>query len=284
MGRAITDALKAGLRRWTEAMVGSELDEKVEAIRRTENEYGVDPFGFSLDYTLSAVAPFIWLYKHYFRVETFGIEKVPLGRVLLVANHSGQLPLDASMIGVALLSEGKPPRAVRSMVEKWANSLPWVSTFFARVGQIVGTPENCRRLLEAGEAILVFPEGVKGIAKLWPQRYQLQDFGLGFMRLALETNTPIVPVAVVGAEEQAPSFMNLKPVAKVLGFPAFPITPTVLPFPLPARYRLYFGDPLFFTGRSDDEDSELEKKVKVVKAAISSMLERGLRERKHVFW
>lgn len=284
MGGAITDALKAGLRRWTETMVGSELDEKVQAIRRTENEYGVDPFGFSLDYTLSAVAPFIWLYKHYFRCETFGIEKVPAGRVLLVANHSGQLPMDAAMIGVAMLSDGKPPRAVRSMVEKWANSLPWVSTFFARVGQIVGTPENCRRLLEAGEAILVFPEGVKGIAKLWPQRYQLQEFGLGFMRLALETNTPIVPVAVVGAEEQAPAFMNVKTVAKVLGFPAFPITPTVLPFPLPSRYRLYFGDPLFFTGRADDEDSELEKKVKVVKASISSMLERGLRERKHVFW
>jgi 1-acyl-sn-glycerol-3-phosphate acyltransferase len=284
MGGAITDALKAGLRRWTETMVGSELDEKVQAIRRTENEYGVDPFGFSLDYTLSAVAPFIWLYKHYFRVETFGIEKVPAGRVLLVANHSGQLPMDAAMIGVAMLSDGQPPRAVRSMVEKWANSLPWVSTFFARVGQIVGTPENCRRLLDSGEAILVFPEGVKGIAKLWPQRYQLQEFGLGFMRLALETNTPIVPVAVVGAEEQAPALMNVKTVAKVLGFPAFPITPTGLPFPLPSKYRLYFGDPLFFTGRSDDEDSELEKKVKVVKASIASMLERGLRERKHVFW
>jgi 1-acyl-sn-glycerol-3-phosphate acyltransferase len=284
MGGAISDAVKAGMRRWTEAMVGSELDEKVQAIRRTENEYGVDPFGFSLDYTLSAVAPFIWLYKHYFRVETFGIEKVPAGRVLLVANHSGQLPMDAAMIGVAMLSDGQPPRAVRSMVEKWANSLPWVSTFFARVGQIVGTPENCRRLLDSGEAILVFPEGVKGIAKLWPQRYQLQEFGLGFMRLALETNTPIVPVAVVGAEEQAPSLMNVKTVAKVLGFPAFPITPTGLPFPLPSKYRLYFGDPLFFTGRSDDEDSELEKKVKVVKASIASMLERGLRERKHVFW
>jgi 1-acyl-sn-glycerol-3-phosphate acyltransferase len=284
MGGAITDALKAGLRRWTETMVGSELDDKVQAIRRTENEYGVDPFGFSLDYTLSAVAPFIWLYKNYFRCETFGIEKVPAGRVLLVANHSGQLPMDAAMIGVAMLSDGKPPRAVRSMVEKWANSLPWVSTFFARVGQIVGTPENCRRLLESGEAILVFPEGVKGIAKLWPQRYQLQEFGLGFMRLALETNTPIVPVAVVGAEEQAPAIMNVKTVARILGFPAFPITPTGLPFPLPSKYRLYFGDPLFFTGRADDEDSELEKKVKVVKASISSMLERGLRERKHVFW
>lgn len=284
MANRLTRTVRAGLRRWTEHMVGDELDAKVHAVRRTENEYGVDPFGFSLDYTLSALAPFIWLYKHYFRVQAYNLEKVPAGRVLLVPNHSGQLPVDAAMIGVSLLAEGKPPRAIRSMVEKWANTLPWVSTFFARVGQIVGTPENCRRLLEADEAILVFPEGVRGIAKPWSQRYQLQDFGLGFMRLALETNTPIVPVAVVGAEEQTVHLLNAKPLAKILGFPAFPLTPTVVPFPLPSRYRIYFGDPLFFTGRPDDEDAELEKKVKVVKAAIQSLLEQGLRERKHVFW
>ncbi len=135
------------------------------------------------------------------------------------------------MIGVALLLEADPPRAIRSMVEKWVPSLPYVSTFMARVGQIVGTPENCRRLLEAEEAILVFPEGVRGIGKLWPQRYQLQDFGLGFMRLALETDTPIVPIAVVGAEEQAPALMDVKPLAKLLGFPSFPLTVTGLPLP-----------------------------------------------------
>ena len=160
----------------------------LEALPKPPSEYGVDPFGFDLDYALSAVAPFVWLYKHYFRVEAHGIEKVPPGRVLLVGNHSGQIPLDGAMIGVALLLEHDPPRIVRAMIEKWAASLPYVSTFFARGGQIVGTPENCRRLLASEEAILVFPEGVRGIAKLWPQRYQLQEFGLGFMRLALETD------------------------------------------------------------------------------------------------
>jgi 1-acyl-sn-glycerol-3-phosphate acyltransferase len=188
------------------------------------------------------------------------------------------------MIGIALMVEGNPPRAIRSMVEKWVPSLPYVSTFMARVGQIVGTPENCRRLLEAEEAILVFPEGTRGLNKLWPQRYQLQEFGLGFMRLALETNTPIVPIAVVGAEEQAPALMNLKPVAKLLGFPSFPITPTGTPFPLPTKYRIYFGDALHFTGRADDEDSELDKKVRTVKAAIQAMLHQGLKERRGVFW
>jgi len=244
----------------------------------------VDPFGFDLDYSLSAVAPLLWLYRNYFRVETFGIEHVPAGRVLLVSNHSGQLPMDGAMIGVAMMLDASPPRVIRSMVEKWVSSLPYVSTFMARVGQIVGTPENCRRLLESEEAILVFPEGTRGINKLWPQRYQLQEFGLGFMRLALETNTPIVPVAVIGAEEQAPALMDLKPVAKLLGFPSFPITPTGLPIPLPTKYRIYFGEPLHFSGRPDDEDSELDKKVRTVKASIQSMLHQGLKERQGVFW
>jgi 1-acyl-sn-glycerol-3-phosphate acyltransferase len=192
--------------------------------------------------------------------------------------------MDGAMIGVAMMMEAKPPRAIRSMVEKWVPTLPYISTFFARVGQIVGTPENCRRLLMADEAILVFPEGARGIAKLWPQRYQLQEFGLGFMRLALETDTPIVPIAVVGAEEQAPALVDIKPVAKLLGFPAFPLTPTGLPFPLPTKYRLYFGDPMHFTGRADDEDSELDKKVRTVKAAIQTMIHQGLKERRGVFW
>jgi 1-acyl-sn-glycerol-3-phosphate acyltransferase len=282
----VRDALKAALKSWTVSMVGKDdVQNRIGALSKVENEYGVDPFGFSLDFSLSAVAPFLWLYKNYFRVQTFGLEKVPpKGRVLLISNHSGQLPLDGAMIGVALLAESSSPRAIRSMVEKWMPSLPYVSTFMSRVGQIVGTPENCRRLLEKEEAILVFPEGVRGISKLYAKRYQLQEFGLGFMRLALETNTPIVPIAVVGAEEQAPALFDLKPVAKLLGFPAFPITPTVLPVPLPSKYRIYFGDPLFFTGRPDDEDAELEKKVKVVKAQIQSMLDQGLAAREHVFW
>ncbi len=280
----LSDKVKKRLREWTEEMAGEDRKERLQALARTENEYGVDPFGFHLDYSLAAVAPFLWLYRHYHRVEVHGIEKVPPGRVLLISNHSGQLPMDGAMIGVAMMMEADPPRAIRSMVEKWVPSLPYVSTFMARVGQIVGTPENCRRLLLADEAILVFPEGTRGISKLWPQRYQLQEFGLGFMRLALETDTPIVPIAVVGAEEQAPALVDVKPLAKLLGFPAFPLTPTGLPLPLPTKYRIYFGDPLHFTGRPDDEDSELDKKVRVVKTAIQSMIHQGLKERRSVFW
>jgi 1-acyl-sn-glycerol-3-phosphate acyltransferase len=284
MFEGLGDKVRQRLKGWTEQMAGQERKQELQALARTENEYGVDPFGFNLDYSLAAVAPLLWLYRKYFRVETHGIEKIPRGRVLLISNHSGQLPLDGAMIGVAMMMEATPPRAIRSMVEKWVPTLPYISTLFARVGQIVGTPENCRRLLEADEAILVFPEGARGIAKLWPQRYQLQEFGLGFMRLALETNTPIVPVAVIGAEEQAPALLDIKPVAKLLGFPAFPITPTGLPFPLPTKYRLYFGDPLYFTGRPDDEDTELDKKVRIVRTAIQGMIHQGLKERRSIFW
>ncbi len=250
---------------------------------RAQNEFGVDPFGFSLDYTLAAMGPALWLYKNYFRVEVSGIENVPRGRVLLVANHGGQLPIDGAMIGVAMLTEAKPGRAIRSMVEKWSASLPFVSTFFSRMGQIVGTPENCRRLLNSEEAILVFPEGVRGISKLYAQRYQLQDFGLGFMRLALETKTPVVPISVVGAEEQAPALFDLKPLAKLFGMPSLPVTPWGLPFPAPTKYRISFGTPMSFVGNADDDDVEIEKKVKAVKAAVQQLLSRSLKARKGVF-
>ena len=284
MFEGLGKSIQRGLTGLTFRLGGQETGTRLKELAPRANEYGVDPFGFNLDYALAAIGPFLWMYKHYFRVQTSGIEKVPSGRVLLVSNHSGQIPLDGAMIGVAMMTEARPVRTIRSMVEKWVPSLPYVSTFMARCGQVVGTPENCLRLLRNEEAILVFPEGVRGVNKLWSQRYQLAEFGLGFMRLALETGTPIVPVAVVGAEEQAPAFFDVKPLAKLLKMPAFPITPTVVPFPLPSRYHIYFGDPMRFTGRADDEDAELERKVKQVKAAVQSMLNQGLRERKSVFW
>lgn len=284
MASGLSRFLMRELQAFTYRVGGPEAKEKLLAVKPRENEFGVDPFGMNLEYTIAAVGPFLWLYRKYFRVKTTGIEKVPPGRVLLVANHSGQLPLDAAMIGLAMLTEASPPRATRSMVEKWVPTLPYVSTFMARLGQVVGTPENCVRLLRSEEAILVFPEGTRGLNKLYSQRYQLAAFGHGFMRLALETNSPIVPVGVVGAEEQAPAIANLKPVARLLGMPALPITPTILPIPLPARYHLYFGDPMRFTGRPDDEDAELERKVKEVRGAVQSLINDGLRERKSVYF
>lgn len=285
MSAELSDALEERLRDWTFALGGPGTRARLEKLTPPRNEYGVDPYGFDAEYTVAAVAPLLWLYKKYFRVQVHGIERAPAeGRVLLVANHSGQLPFDGAMIEIAFLFDRDPPRAVRALMERWVPTLPFVSTFMARCGQVVGTHENCRRLLAADEALLVFPEGVRGLNKLFKQRYQLQRFGAGFMRLALESGAPILPVGVVGAEEQAPALLDLKPLARLLGFPAFPITPTLLPFPLPARYHLHFGEPLLFQGSPDEDDQELEGKVAQVEAAVRALLARGLTERRHVYW
>jgi 1-acyl-sn-glycerol-3-phosphate acyltransferase len=228
------------------------------------------------------------LSRSYFRTVVSGIEKLPQGRVILVANHSGQIPLDGVIIAISVFLEAEPPRIVRAMVEKWSQTLPFVSTFFAKCGQVVGVPENAALLLQRGEPLLVFPEGTRGLAKTFQHRYELTDFGLGFMRLALSTDTPILPVAVIGAEEQYISVANMKSIAKALHMPSFPIIPQLfLPggqLPLPTRYRLQFGDPLYFRGDPDDDDAVIEEKVWVVKATIQSMLNRGLMERKSLFF
>ena len=276
--------MRERLRAWTFDLAGAGSQARLEKLTPPRNEYGVDPYGMDVDYAVAAAAPLVWLYKKYFRVQLHGLEHVPPdGKVLLVSNHSGQLPLDAAMLAIALLVEKDPPRLARALTEKWVATLPFVSSFYARLGQVVGTPENCRRLLAAGEALMVFPEGVRGLNKPFRDRYRLRPFGHGFMRLALEAGAPIVPVGVVGAEEQAPALFDLKPLARLLSMPAFPVTPTLFPFPLPTRYHLHFGAPLRFTGSPDDDDAELERKVGEVQAAVQGLLDRGLAERTGIF-
>lgn len=259
--------------------------ERIKALPTRQNEYGYDPFGFNREEAKAAMLVSRWLYRRYFRAEVHGLEQIPTGRVLLVSNHSGQLPFDGMNIACAMLFDADPPRMLRAMIERFVPTLPYMSYLFSRWGQIVGTPENCRRLLEDEEAILVFPEGAKGISKPYTRRYQLQPFGNGFMRLALATNSPIVPVAVVGAEEQAPAF-NVRPLARLLGVPAFPLMPFP-PFfpalPLPSKYHIYFGEPVCFVGHPDDDEEQMEQLVKHVRLSIESMLRLGLKARKSVF-
>ena len=269
------------------AHAGDDIEGRTQAVVIHENEFGFDPFGMSREHLASAIRMTRLLYRYYFRADVFGVENIPpTGRVLFIANHAGQLPFDGTVIASAIFLEPPTPRLVRAMVEHFVPTVPFVSYLLSRWGQIVGTPENCRRLLDADEAVLVFPEGSKGISKPFTKRYQLAPFGTGFMRLALETNSVIVPVAVVGSEEQAPA-INLKRVAKLLGMPSLPLVPYP-PFvpiiPLPSKYRLYFGEPMMFTGDPDDDDESLQERVSTVKRRIEAMLAVGLRERKHVFW
>jgi len=266
-----------------------ELDDRIRKIPTRLNEFGFDPWGLHPETVRQSLLPALALYRYWFRVETHGIEHVPPGRVLLVANHAGQLPFDAAMISVAMLLEAEPPRIVRGMAEYWVSELPFVSIFAARGGAASGTPDTCREMLEAGEAVVVFPEGVRGMNKLYRDRYQLMRFGTGFLRLALEAQAPIVPVAVIGSEEQNPGLANLGGLGRVLGMPAFPITatfPLLGPLgilPLPVKYHLWFGEPIQFQGSPSEEDAVVEEKVEQVKSAITALFRRGLAERRGIF-
>jgi 1-acyl-sn-glycerol-3-phosphate acyltransferase len=283
--RSMADhALDAAL----EGLLGEPYSRHLARVPLALGPTGVDAFGLDPQWARFIFATVALLYRHYFRAEVHGVERVPEGRVLLVANHSGQVPIDGAMIAAAMFLEAEPPRLVRAMVEKWALGLPFVSLIFTRIGQVVGVPENATRLLDQGEALLVFPEGMRGVTKTFDRRYQLTDFGLGFMRLAIETGTPIVPIAVVGGEEQYISVAKADRLAKLLRVPAFPIIPQLLvpggQLPLPTKYRLWFGEPMRFSGDPDDDDAVIEEKVWLVRQTIQSMVNHALKERRHIFW
>ena len=268
-------------------LVDPALRSRIDGLPRENlNEFGVDPFGFDPE-IIKLIAPFmVWMKERYFRVEPHGLENIPgNGRFLLIGNHSGQLPFDAMMVTTTVLTDAPRPRLVRSMVERWSADLPFVNELFVRAGQVIGDPTVCARLLDADEGVLVFPEGVKGISKMFSQRYRLADFGNGFMRLALRTRAPIIPFAVVGAEEQAPAVANIAPLARLLGFPAFPLVfPQLLPVPLPVKYRIWFGEPMEFRGAHDDDDEVIAGQVKKVKNTVQRMVEYGLKRRHSVFF
>jgi 1-acyl-sn-glycerol-3-phosphate acyltransferase len=268
--------------------LGPDFEERAARVRARYEAMGGDPFGFDPDFTKYAAMLSAVFHRLYFRTSIHGVQNVPDGRALLISNHSGQLPIDGMIIGMSMLMDAEPPRMVRAMVDKWVQTLPFVSTLFNRTGQVVGVPENCERLLQQEELILAFPEGTRGISKPFTRRYQLEEFGLGFMRLAIETRSPVVPVAVIGAEEQFINVGNVEWLAKALGVPVIPIIPQFLVpggmMPLPTKYHVYFGEPMHFEGDPDDDDTVIEEKVWLVRQTIQSMINRGLKERKSLFF
>ena len=269
-----------------------ELDNCIAHLPRENlNQYGYDPFGYNPAVVRKMLPLAKLLYRYYFRCEVFGIDQIPQsGRLLVTANHSGQLPVDGFILAMSLMLDASPPRMPRGMVERFVPRLPWLNTLFTRCGQILGAPENCLRLLQDNETVMVFPEGARGISKPPSQSYRLTEFGYGFMRLAIQTSAPIVPVAIIGGEEQYIRVTDLKPLARMLKLPAAPLflfgimpVPGGL-IPLPTRYRLHFGAPMSFDGDPDDDDAIIGKKVKQVKSQIQHMIQYGLTSRKHIFW
>ena len=241
--------LKGGtvFRGFREELLG-DIEQRLEQATSSIGESEIDPFGMDPQALKRTALGAVFLYKLYFRCITDGLDNIPDGPVILVSNHAGQIPIDGVMITASLVVDKTPPRYARSLVDRWVPSLPYVSTFYSRVGMAVGTIENAERLLTRGEVLLVFPEGMEAITKTIDRAYQLEPFSLGFMRLALSSGAPIVPVSVVGSEEQYPTLYNVKSLARLLGLPAMPIwaqmlIPVLGMLPLPVRYHINLSSP-----------------------------------------
>jgi 1-acyl-sn-glycerol-3-phosphate acyltransferase len=286
-GLELPDALTRG----ATALPREARDTLERVLRRLEGDHEDDEWGFDEDFA-DLVEPFFgFLYDRWWRVQVEGAHRVPAhGRALLASNHAGILPWDATMISVALLREHPLPRHPRFLVLNWAFDLPWISAFIRRVGGVVASPYNALRLLEQDQLVAVFPEGVKGTGKPFGERYRLQRFGRGgFVEIALRASAPIVPVAVVGSEEIYPKLADVPALARVIGAPFFPVTPT-FPWlgplgvvPLPSKWRIEFCDPIDTAHFGPDAASdrglvlELTEQVRetVQQAVYANLVRRG---------
>jgi len=250
-GEMLADVLAVSRRTAeAEAGVAAALD---FLARRLTGEYDVDEFGFDPEFTdavwLALLRP---VYRHWFRVEVRGIENVPsTGGALIVANHSGTVPVDALMTTVAVHDEHPEHRFLRMLGADLVFQLPVVAALARRSGSTLATNADAERLLRAGELVGVWPEGFKGIGKPFSERYKLQRFGRGgFVSAALRTGTPIVPCSIVGAEEIFPIVGDVPALARLLGLPYVPITPffpllgPLGAIPLPSKWLIEFGPPL----------------------------------------
>lgn len=220
--------------------------------RRLTGDYQTDEWGLDWE-MVEMVLPFVnFLYKYYWRVTVTGLDYIPdYGRALIVCNHSGQLPFDGAMVGAAIYNDHPSQRLIRSLYASWFPTLPFLSSFLERMGQVMANVENGTRLLQNDELVGVFPEGYKGVSKLYKDRYKLARFGRGgFVKMALATGAPMIPTAIVGAEETYISLYKSDLLAKATGFPYFPISPT-FPWlgllgviPLPTKWSIDFGEPI----------------------------------------
>jgi 1-acyl-sn-glycerol-3-phosphate acyltransferase len=256
----------------------------------------VDEFGRDPNVSARTLPLLDFLYKTYFRVTTRGLGHIPdEGRALIVANHSGTLPYDGAMIMHAVKQEHSARRDVRPLVEDFVFHFPYLGTLMNRIGGVRACPENAERLLAQDQLVAVFPEGIKGIGKLFRERYQLQRFGRGgFIKLALTCDAPIIPTAVVGAEEIHPMLTRITWLARSVGIPYIPVTPTFPALgplglvPLPTKWFIAFGEPLYFNAEYGAEGANdrilVNRLAEQVRARIQAMIDELLKERKSVMF
>src|SRR5262245_5578460 len=213
--------------------IDAAVRQRVDRLELPWNELGIDPYGISKDYLAANFTALRFFYKHYFAVEAYGLHHVPKrGRVMLVGNHSGGFALDGIMVIGSMFFDMEPPRVAQGMAEKFLNKLPFASQISSRLGHLTGLPEHAERLLADERCLMVFPEGTRGTAKLYKERYTLVHFGSGFMRLAMKMKTPIVPFAFLGGGEAVPTISNAVTLGKLLGVPYIPVTPWVFAVPI----------------------------------------------------
>lgn len=255
---------------------------------------GADPFGMD-PALLEWLRPFFeFLYHVYFRVDARDVANVPAkGPAILVANHAGALPYDGVMAHLAVYNEHARHRTVRFLVEDFVFSVPLLGDFIQRCGGVRACHENATALLDRGELIVVFPEGTKGVGKTFDERYKLGRFGRGgFVKLAMRTGVPVVPVAIIGAEEIHPIIWKSETLAKPFGLPFIPFTPT-FPWlgplglvPLPSKWRIIFGKPVSFarfTPADAEKEPLVQKHAERVRTTVQRMIDAELAKRTNIW-
>ena len=256
--------------------IDPEVAARIEALDLSFNKFGVDPYGIDKHDLIRFVSAFAWVYRFYFKVDVYGLDNVPSrGRGILVGNHSGGVAIDGAMVMGSMLLDAEPPRLPHAMLDKFIHQFPGASQFMARTGQFTGNPDQAKRLLNDERLILAFPEGARGTAKLAKDADSLVEFGTGFMRLALETGSPIIPFGFVGGGEALPTIANLKRLGRMFGVPYIPVTKWGLLVPKPTRFQLLYGKPMVFEGTGHERDEVVSAKVEQVKERIHILIRQG---------